>query len=169
MFFKRKSLVYALSIAFSSSLKSGAIEEARLQVTVNPGSLEIAPSSVSGPFTPTSGAVVVTNAKQIDAVSFQIPDIVVNDLNGDGLGWRLNAAPGLLSNGSSTLSVGSVAGFVNPSDTGNTVIESANSVVFTSGTGTSNYTIDYHLSYDVPAFADVGEYSGVVVFTITAQ
>ncbi|MBK1879824.1 hypothetical protein [Pelagicoccus mobilis] len=169
MFFKRKSLVCALSVAISSSLKSGAIEEARLQVTVNPGTLEIAPSSVSGPFTPTSGAVVVTSAKQADAVSFQIPDIVVNDLNGDGLGWRLSAAPGLLSNGSATLSVGSVAGFANPSDQNNTLIESANSVVYTSGLGTSNFTIDYQLAYDVPAFADVGEYTGVVVFTITAQ
>ena len=111
----------------------------------------------------------MTSAKQVDAVSFQIPDIVVNDLNGDGLGWRSNAAPGLLFNGSVSLSVGSVAGFVNPSDTDNTLIESANSVVYTSGTGTSNDTIDYQLSYDVSAFAQSGEYSGIVVFTITAQ
>ncbi len=169
MFFKRKSLVYALSVAISSSLQSGAIEEASLQVTVNPGTLEIAPSSVSGPFTPTGGAVVVTSAKQVDAVTFRIPDIIVNDLNGDGLGWRLNAAPGNLFNGPATLPLGSVAGFVNPSDADNTLIESSNSVVFTSGAGASEYKIDYQVAYDVPAFAEVGEYSGTIVFTITAQ
>lgn len=169
MFFFRKSLVCAFCAAISSSLQSGTIEEASLQVTVIPGTLEIVPSSVSGPFTPTSGAVVVTSAKQVDAVTFQIPDIVVNDLNGDGLGWRLIAAPSNLSNGSASLSLGSVAGFVNPSDTDNTLIESANSVVFTSGLGTSNYTIDYRIAYDVPAFADTGEYTGVIVFTITSQ
>lgn len=117
MFFKRKSLVCALSVGISSSLQSGAIEEASLQVTVNPGTLEIAPSSVSGPLTPTSGAVCVTTAKQLDAVTFQILDILVNDLNEDGLGWHLNAAPGNLFNGSASLSPGLVTGFVNPSDT----------------------------------------------------
>ncbi|EDY82523.1 hypothetical protein VDG1235_2146 [Verrucomicrobiia bacterium DG1235] len=111
----------------------------------------------------------MTSAKQVDAVTFQIPDIVVNDLNGDGLGWRLIAAPGNLANGPATLPLGSVAGFVNPSDLDGTLIESANSVVFNSGLGTSNYTIDYEVAYDVPAFAEVGEYTGVIVFTITAQ
>lgn len=56
-----------------------------------------------------------------------------------------------------------------PSDPDNSQIESANSVLFTSGFGTSNYTIDYQVAYDVPAFAEVGEYTGVIVFTITAQ
>lgn len=152
-----------------SSLQSGAIEEANLQATVIAGELEIAPSSVSGPFTPTSGAVVVTSAKQADAVTFQIPDIVVNDLNGDGLGWRLHAAPGNLIHGSAILPLGSVDGFVNPSEEGYTTIESANSVVFTNGLGISNYTIDYQVAYDVPAFAETGEYTGQIVFTITAQ
>lgn len=169
MFFNRKSLVCAFSAVVSSSIQSGTIEEAKLQVTVIPGTLEIVPSSVSGPFTPTSGAVVVSSERQTDAVTFQIPDIVVNDLNGDGLGWRLSAAPGNLLNGSATLPLGTVAGFVNPSQAESSLIESVNSVVFTSGLGTSEYSIDYQVAYDVPAFAEVGDYSGVVIFTIIAQ
>lgn len=169
MFFARKSFVYSCCVAITSSLHSGANEEASLQVTVNPGSLEIAPSSVLGPFTPTSGAVSVTSAQQVDAVAFQIPDIVVNDLNGDGLGWRLTATPGNLTNGSASLPVGTVGGFVNPSDSDNATIEDPNSILFTSGDGVANFTIDYQLSYDIPAFAEVGEYTGSVVFSIVAQ
>ncbi|MDQ8202042.1 hypothetical protein [Pelagicoccus sp. SDUM812003] len=165
----RKSLVCFISAACSSTLQSGSVEEATLQVTVNPGVLEIAPSSVNGPFTPTSGAVSVTSADQADAVTFQIPDILVNDLNGDGLGWRLTAAPGNLSNGSLTLPIGTIAGFQNPSDLSGTSIEDPNAVVFSSGSGIANFTIDYHISYDVPAYAEVGEYSGAIVFTIVAE
>lgn len=169
MFFNRKSLVYALCAATASSLRSGAIEEASLQVTVIPGTLEIAPSSVNGLFTPTSGAVVVTSAQQRDAVVFQIPDIRVDDLNGDGLGWRLTAAPGTLSNGTAILPLGSAARFANPSAPDATSFDSSNSVVFTSGLGAANYTIDYQVAYDVPAFAEVGDYTGSIVFTISAQ
>lgn len=169
MLFPRKSLICLCSAVIPSSLQSGAIEEATLQVTVSPGALEIAPSSVNGPFTPTSGAVSVSSAQQADAVTFQIPDIVVNDLNGDGLGWRLTAAPSVLSNGSATLPLGTVAGFVNPSDAESTAIEDANTVLFSLGSGIANYTIDYQLSFDVPAFAETGEYTGSIVFTIVAQ
>ena len=165
----RKSLVCFVSAAISSTLHSGDVEEATLQVTVSPGALEIAPSSVNGPFTPTSGAVSVTSANQADVVTFQIPDILVNDLNGDGLGWRLTAAPGSLSNGSLTLPVGTIAGFSNPSDQANSSIEAPNQVVFSSGSGIANFTIDYQISYDVPAFADVGDYTGSIVFTIVAE
>ncbi len=169
MFFSRKSQSCAVSVFLTSSLFSGASEEAKLQVTISPGSLEIAPSSVIGPHTPTSGAVSVTGAYQADRVTFEIPDIVVNDLNGDSLGWRITATPGDLSNGFSTMPVGTVAGFLNPSDETHTSIESANSVLFASGVGIANYTIDYHIAYDVPQFADVGEYTGSITFSIVAE
>lgn len=169
MLSSRKSLVCLGSIALSSSLHPGAVEEAALQVTVNPGALEIAPSSVNGPFTPAHGAVGLTGADQADAVTFQIAAIQINDLNGDGQGWRITATPSVLSKGAHALPVGSVVGFTNASDPDHTTIESPTSALFSSGAGTSNYTIDFEVAYDLPAYSAAGEYTGSIAFTIVAE
>ena len=158
-----------LSIAATSSLFAGANENASLSATVNAGALEIVAASVNGPHSPTSGAVSVTGSAQVDAVIFAIDGITINDLNGDGLGWNLTATPGNLTNGGSTMSVGTTAGFNNPSDVANTTVNSANDVSFTLTSGVAGYTLDYDIAYTVPAFAAAGTYSGTIAFAIVAQ
>lgn len=165
----RKSLPYLFGVSFTSLLTAGTNEEATLEVTLYPGVLEIVPASVNGPYMPTSGAVSVSSSEQIDAVTYEISNITINDLNGDGLGWKLTASPGNLSNGNeSVLPVGKVVGFSSPTDPHYSAIKNPNELHYISGTGVSNFTIDYKLSYTVPAHAAAGTYSGIIVFKIIA-
>lgn len=160
----------ALLVCSSATLLvAGPNENATLNATVNAGALEIVPASVNGPWAPTSGAVTVTGAAQVDAVTFELNGITVNDLNGDGLGWNLTATPGTLTNGASTMTVGTTAGFNNPSIGGSTTINNANSVTYTATTGVAGYTIDYDIAYTVPAFAASGTYTGTIAFAVVAQ
>jgi len=92
-------------------------------------------------------------------------------LNGDGLGWKLTAVPQVLShnvNGFS-LPIGTVVGFQSFSDAINTTKESPDEIIYTSGAGVANYSVDYQISYTVPVTASAGDYSGIVVFNIVAQ
>lgn len=164
-----KLLAALLACASATSLVAGPNESASLTATVSAGVLEIVPASVNGPWNPTSGAVTVTGSAQTDAVTFEINGITIDDLNGDGLGWNLTATPGNLTNGSSTMTVGTVAGFNNPSVGASTTINNANSVTYTSGTGVDDYTIDYDIAYTVPAFATAGAYTGTIAFAVVAQ
>ena len=164
-----KIIAGLLACAVASPLFAAETENATLNATVTAGALEIVPASVNGPWAPTSGAITVTGSAQTDAVTFEIDGITINDLNGDNLGWTLTATPGNLTNGSSTMTVGTTAGFNNPSVAANTTINGANSVTYTSASGVAGYTIDYDIAYTVPAFAAAGTYTGIIEFAVAAQ
>ena len=165
---RRSILASILAASAATALIAGSNENATLNASVNPGVLEIVPASVNGPWSPTSGAVSVTGSAQVDAVTFAIDGITINDLNGDGLGWNLTATPGNLTYSSSTMTVGTTGGFNNPSNAGPTTINTANDVSY-SATSVANYTIDYDIAYTVPAFAEAGTYTGTIAFAIVAQ
>ena len=142
-----------------------------LEVTISPGTLEIGPESLATEFSPIQADITTTGTTQTDAITFDISGIEINDFNGDGLGWKLTAAPYVLSHtgNSSTLPIGTVTGFKNPSDIANSAVESPDELVYSSGLGISSYTVDYEISYTVPELASAGEYSEVVVFNIVAH
>lgn len=156
-------------IALTSGAFAGANESANLSVSIGAGALEIVATSIDGTHTPTSGSVTATSSIQTDAITFAIDGITLNDLNGDGLGWRLTASPGNLTFGSSTLSVGTTAGFNNPSDAPNTTVDNANQITYTETAGVSGYTLDYDIAYTVPAFAEAGTYTGSIAFSVVAN
>lgn len=154
----------AASVAFA-----GADESASLVATIEPGPLEIVPPTVTGPFSPSGEAVSVSNVDQPDALQFHIAGIAVNDLNGDGRGWRITATPGNLSFGGAVIPVGTVGGFQNASDPDHTTIVDPTTGVFSLGSGVEGFTIDFQIAYTVPAFAAAGTYTGAVVFAVTAE
>ena len=164
-------ICFATLCLFVSTIRSSETEEARLEVTINPGTLEIVPESLATEFSPVQADISLTGSTQTDAITFNISGIEINDLNGDGLGWKLTAVPFVLSHigNGSTLPIGTVTGFKNPSDTAHSTVESPDELVYSSGQGVANYTVDYEISYTVPGLASAGEYSGVVVFNIVAQ
>lgn len=168
---KKVNLILAglAGITLASSAFAGANESANLSVSIGAGALEIVATSIDGTHTPTSGSITSTSAIQTDAITFAIDGITINDLNGDGLGWRLTASPGNLTFGSSTLSVGTTTGFNNPSDVANTTVDSANQITFSEAAGVSGYTIDYDIAYTVPAFAEAGAYTGSIAFSVVAN
>lgn len=157
-----------LSLA-AGSVFAGGEESATLVATINPGPLEIVPPTVAGPFSPTGEPVSVSNVDQVDALHFQISGIAINDLNGDGRGWRIAAAPGDLTSGASVIPVGTVSGFQNASDPDHTTILDPQTGVFALGAGVEGFTIDFAIAYTVPAFARAGTYSGSIVFAVTAE
>lgn len=165
----RKILSALLVCSSAASLVAGPNENATLTATVDAGELTIRPASVNGPWSPTSGAVTVTGAVQNDAVTFAIDGITIDDLNGDGQGFQLTATPGTLTNGASTMAIGTNAGFNNPSVAGSTTIVDANTVDYTGTSGVFGYTIDYDIAYNVPAFAAAGTYTGTIAFAVVAQ
>lgn len=169
-----------LAWLFFAALLHGAEEEnAPLEATVLPGELTIAPSSVSGPFTPITGTGTTTNADQVDAVRFRLNRITVQDANSDGLGFRLTAAPGNLTRvgftgggpgqtSRNTLTVGTVTGFVNSSEPANTNTVDPNTLVYLSGAGVV-LEVDYELAYTIPKQATMGDYAGVISFALIAE
>ena len=140
---------------------------AKLEVKVLPGILGVSLSSqeihqnVLGP-------VQATPLEQKNAIRFELKDIAVDDLNGDGVGWKLQAAPTPLNNGTDSLPISEDSQFVLPTQTHGTVLESPNSLIYPSVEGVQNFKVEYNLSYDVPANVSSGTYSGVVVFSVVA-
>ena len=165
------SVWFVTAFAIAASLRSSETEQANLAATINPGALEILPSSLVSEFLPVESNITLNGTTQTDAITFNISEIAINDLNGDGLGWKLTAVPQVLSHTVSgfNLPIGTVVGFQNFSDTVNTTKESPDEIIYTSGAGVANYTLDYRISYTVPVTADAGDYTGVVVFNIVAQ
>ena len=157
--------------AISTAIRSSETEQANLSATINPGALEIAPASLATEFLPIEANITLTGTTQTDAITFDISGIEINDLNGDGLGWKLTASPQVLRHEAddSTLPVGTIAGFANPSDSIHSTIANPNQLIYTSGNGIARYSVDYRLSYTIPVTASAGDYSGVVVFNIVAQ
>ena len=165
-----KLFVGAAGLFAASSLLAGPNENASLQATINAGVLTIVPGSVAGTHTPVGGAVTITGLLQEDALLFNINGVQINDLNGDGLGFVLTAAPDSnLVFGANNLPLGTVSGFNNPSDVANTTVDTANQITYGSGSGVAGYTIDYDVAYDVPALVDAGNYTGVIAFAVTAN
>ncbi len=166
-------LAGASGLLISTAAFAGPNEDASLSATVAAGALEIVPGSVNGPWAPVGGEVTITGSNQADAIVFNIDGIAINDLNGDGLGWVLSAAPdATLANGGNTLPRGTVGGFNNPSAGGtvvSTVATAGDTLTYASGAGVAGLTIDYDVAYDVPGFATAGIYTGVVAFAIVAQ
>ena len=156
-------------VAASLRLVAGQEEAAALVATINPGPLEIVAPTVAGPFSPTGEAVTVSDVEQVDALRFEINGIAVNDLNGDGRGWRITATPSHLVSGSAVIPVGTVTGFQNPSDPDHTTLLDPQTGVFTLGGGVDGFTIDFDIAYTVPAFAAAGTYTGSIVFAVTAE
>ncbi len=160
----------AAGLALTSVAFAGPSEDASLSATIGAGSLEIVAASISGTHVPTGGAVSITGADQVDALTFSIEDIEVNDLDGSGTGWSLTATPPAnLVNGANNLPLGTTAGFNTPSDAPNTTIDSANQITYGSGSGVVGYTVDYDVAYTVPALVDNGTYTGVVTFAVSSN
>ena len=164
-------ICFAAACSILTTIRSSETEDARLVATINPGALEILPASLATAFSPLQANITLTGSTQSDAITFNISDIEINDLNGDGLGWKLTAVPYVLSHTSngSTLPIGTVTGFKNPSDALNSLVESPDELTYLSGTGISNYQVDYEISYTIPVTASAGDYTGVIVFNIVAQ
>ena len=160
-----------MSLGFASLLNAGLNETATLSASITAGGLEIVPASVTGPWAANGGAAVaITGSNQSDALQFNIDGITINDLNGDGQGWVLTASPAAnLTNGPDNLPLGTTSGFNNPSDLGNTTVDTVNQVTYGSGAGVVGYTIDYDVAYDVPALVAAGSYSGTVQFVLAAN
>lgn len=166
----KKLIAGAAGILAATTAFGGANESATLNAVVSAGTLEIVPSSIASTFSPAGGAVTLTGALQSDALAFNIDGITINDLNGDGQGWILSATPAAnLTFGGDNLPLGTTGGFNNASDSGNTTVDTVNQVTYGSGAGIAGYTIDYDVSYDVPALVGAGTYAGVVAFAIVAN
>lgn len=169
MKYRKVILASAAGLLVAANAFAGLNEDAPLSATIGAGSLEIVPASVVGPWAQTN-PVTSSGSLQSDAIEFVITGITLNDLNSDGQGFTLTAAPdATLSDGSNTLPLGTTPGFSNPSDVG-LVVDGGNSnlATYADGTGTAGLTIDYTVNYDVPALAPSGTYTGVVAFTIAA-
>lgn len=164
-----------------------------MEANVLPGELSIsiggasgAGSTQFGSFGSNSGANparafgVSTNQIQHDALVFDIENIVVTDADGDGRGFRLTAEPrnlihedyngggGIIRRRRSTLRVGTIDGFMEPSDLQNTQIVNPNLLVYQSGDGVV-LSVDYMVRYTIPRFARTGDYEGTVSFSVVAE
>ena len=142
-------------------------ESARLQALVLPGALEIETNVARLSHVVDSASV--SGVAQANAVSFEINGLIVNDLNGDGRGWRLTATPEELSNGSDRLTLGAYVGFRNFGSLVGLRTVSPDVLVSQSSEGVFGLETDYHISYNVPAFASPGVYEGTVRFAIVAE
>lgn len=166
-----KTLIAAsVSLGFASMLQAGLNESATLNASITSGALEIVPASVTGPWAANGGgSVAVTGSVQSDALAFNIDGITINDLNGDGLGWILTAAPAAaLTDGTDNLPLGTTGGYNNPSDVANSTVIT-NQVTYTATAGVVGYTVDYDVAYDVPALVGSGSYTGTVAFVLAAN
>lgn len=156
-------------------------DTASLEAELLPGSLSIDPNSIAGTITPITGAGTTTDRLQRNAVVFVLEDIRVTDFDGDGRGFRLVAEPEPLINPGPgvpfrrRLPLGQLKGFSNPSLPENCVIKNRrrghtqySTLRYVSGAGV-DLEVDLELAYHIPAFAEVGEYSGVVKLSVTAD
>ena len=149
------------------SLSANAETAAKLEVEILPGILGVT-LPTKEIYRDVLGPVQSTPTEQKDAIRFDLKDIAIDDLNGDGAGWKLLANPTPLNNGADSLPTGADTQFIIPDKNRGTLLESPNALVYTSGEGVQNFKVEYKLSYDVPANISSGTYSGVVVFSVVA-
>ncbi len=131
------------------------------------GALEIETNSVDLTYAVSGFSVGAT--EQLDAVVFRIAGLVVNDLNQDGLGWRLTANPRPLELDGHSLPLGNYAGFVGYGAQDGLSQPSRDELRYADGGGVAGFRADYEVSYHVPAFAPAGIYRGSVAFSIVAE
>ena len=151
----------------AGALRAGPNESASLAATVMAGPLEIGTSSVDLAYSVSGFSVGAT--EQRDAVAFLIEGLVVNDLNQDGLGWRLTANPEALAREGWTLPLGDYAGFSGYEALPGLSQPDRDELVCVDGGGVAGFRCDYAVSYHIPAFAAAGVYSGTVRFSIVAE
>lgn len=163
----RCAFLAASLVATTSFMEAGQSEVAALQATLLPGLLEIETDSVALAYT--VEGLTTTGSRQVDAVRFNIVDVVINDLNGDGLGWRLTANPEPLWMESHSLELGTIQGFANLSETDGLSMPSANELLCSRADAVAGLSVDYGVSYSIPAFAPAGVYQGRVTFSIIAE
>lgn len=180
--FRYQALRWAcLSAIFLQYRSSFAEETASLRCELVAGSLSIDPTSIAGNIRPVSGFVVSADYLQSDAVVFRLEGVRVTDFNGDGRGFKLVAFPESLWNQGPEdperreLTLGTLTGFTNPSIPQFSVIRNRgrgetrySQLRYRNGDG-CDLEVDLEFSYDVPAFAAVGEYAGVVRLSVTAD
>lgn len=159
----------------------GGGESAQLQGVIQAGELAIDPQSIAGTHRPVTGTAVTTEERQRDAIVFRLEGIRVTDFNGDGRGFRLSAVPSTLEKEGPeehtrrVLPVGRFRGFMNPSLPENCVIKSRRNgpfkyslLTYREGSGV-DLEVDLEVAYDIPPFAAVGEYTGVVSLNVYAE
>lgn len=161
------SLVVAFAVAELAMPYAVANENTRLVAKVSAGPLEISMEFAELEYSLNRDRVGAVD--QVDAVSFTVTGIVVNDLNGDGKGWRLSASPEPLVNGLHSLPVGSVAEFVDFENLDGISTVASGDLVSSRSDGVVGFETDYSVSYTVPSFAPEGTYQGVVSFSIFAE
>lgn len=162
-------LISALLLYFGPTAQANDNKSAQMSAVIQAGALEIVPSSLERTFTPTNSNFQVTAELQKNAINFLIDSITINDLNGDGRGWQLRARTSPLTNGDSSLPVGQVKGFKNPSIPRFTRLRRPTVINYNDPRGVENYKIDFDVSYDIPALADSGTYKGEVTFILRAN
>lgn len=157
------------AIAGFAALAASSVwaDDATVEVVIDPGTLAL--SNVTGQTTTQGGAIEVTGSTQTASVT--LSGIGVSDLDGNGLGWDLAATPpATITDGSTTLNVGTgYTGFNNASDSTHLNTTDANNVDWTDGAGVDGWTIDYTVTYDVPAFPTAGTYTGTLTITVTTK
>lgn len=175
------AVFWKLAVASSGFAATGDTKTAQLQGVLEAGELAIDPQSVAGTHRPVTGTAVTTAERQTDAIVFHLEDIRVMDFNGDGQGFRLSAVPSTLTKDGPeeqtrrVLQVGTFRGFVNPSQPENCVIKSRRRGQFKYSTltyrdgGGVDLEVDLELAYNIPAYAAVGEYTGVVSLNVYAE
>lgn len=109
---------------------------------------------------------------QSDAVVFLLEGITVNDLNGDGRGFRLGAVAEPLAHTSggmeAILPVGTIGGFRNPSESEGVVLPNPSELLYERGKGIEGFQVDYEIAFDVPEQSPEGMYSGLLRLELSA-
>lgn len=143
---------------------------ARLSAMLEAGALEVTTGEVIELDTFVGDDLAGSASDLLDAVSFMLEGITVNDLNGDGRGFLLRAlAQPLAFDGSdAVLPVGTVAGFRDPSESDGVVFASPSELRYERGEGVVGFEVDYEIAYDVPEQSPVGRYRGELRLELAA-
>lgn len=145
---------------------------ARLNAAIAPGALEIITGDTVELRTVLGFEHAGAERYQADAVSFLVDGITVNDLNGDGRGFRLSASAEPLTHREdgveAMLPVGTVRGFRNPNAGAGMVLVEPSVVLYERGEGIAGFEIDYEIAFDVPERSPEGLYLGLLQLELSA-
>lgn len=161
------SMIVAFAVVGWTSVFAEKNENAQLRAEVQAGPLEVSLESAKFEYLVESGNT--RSVDEVDAVLFTVAGLVVNDLNGDGMGWRLTASPEPLTSGAHLLPVGSVSEFVGFDRLDGISTNGQGQLVSSQSSGIANFVTDYSVSYTLPASTPAGNYRGAVSFSIVAD